>query len=467
MAKKNETAILIASLLVSSAVLYGGYRLLVGRNGGTGVLLPGLPTGTQAPLDEGAIAARLSAGERLLVTAITSPAKEAGIAAFAAGNYPQAIADLETALRQTPNDPEALIYLHNARLGSQRAATIAVPAATAPNPAQEILRGVAQAQAEANAQGNGLPLRVVIASDDNQPAIAAQIAAQLASDPDILAVIGHFGSEATLAAAPAYNRAGLVAISPTSTSIQISGVGKAIFRTVPSDRFTANTLAQYMLQRMQRQKAAVFFNAESGYSKSLKDELTTALYSNGGQVVGEIDLASPSFRAADSVRQAAQQGAEVLALLPNTATLDRALQIVAANRGQLPLLGGDSVYNPKTLQVGGSLAEGMAVAVPWHVLSNPRSPFVVAARRRWGGDVNWRTAMAYDATRALLAALSRSDNPSRAAILQALSDPGFVTTGATGTVRFLPSGDRNQSVQIVLVRAGKRSGFGFDFVPAR
>jgi branched-chain amino acid transport system substrate-binding protein len=32
-------------------------------------------------------------------------------------------------------------------------------------------------------------------------------------------------------------------------------------------------------------------------------------------------------------------------------------------------------------------------------------------------------------------------------------------------VRFLPSGDRNQSVQLVIVQPGERSGFGYDFVP--
>jgi len=32
-------------------------------------------------------------------------------------------------------------------------------------------------------------------------------------------------------------------------------------------------------------------------------------------------------------------------------------------------------------------------------------------------------------------------------------------------VRFLPSGDRNQSVQLVVVQPGSRSSFGVDFVP--
>lgn len=73
--------------------------------------------------------------------------------------------------------------------------------------------------------------------------------------------------------------------------------------------------------------------------------------------------------------------------------------------------------------------------------------------------------LAYDATRAFIAALER--NPTRIGIQQALSSPEFSTTGASGTIRFLPSGDRNAPVQLVQIASKNpsRSGTGFDFVP--
>ncbi|NEQ22113.1 MAG: receptor ligand binding family protein, partial [Microcoleus sp. SIO2G3] len=81
----------------------------------------------------------------------------------------------------------------------------------------------------------------------------------------------------------------------------------------------------------------------------------------------------------------------------------------------------------------------------------------------WGGDVNWRTAMSYDAAAALIAALGR--NPTREGVEQALRSPDFSAQGASDTVRFLPSGDRNQGVQLVTVKPGNRSGYGYDFIP--
>jgi len=79
--------------------------------------------------------------------------------------------------------------------------------------------------------------------------------------------------------------------------------------------------------------------------------------------------------------------------------------------------------------------------VPWHPLrSTP--PFAQNASSLWGGDVNWRTALA-----------------------TALWGQGFSATGSTGAVGFLPSGDRNATVQLVKVQPGTRSGTGFNLVP--
>ncbi|HEY9646483.1 MAG TPA: ABC transporter substrate-binding protein, partial [Chroococcidiopsis sp.] len=179
-----------------------------------------------------------------------------------------------------------------------------------------------------------------------------------------------------------------------------------------------------------------------------------------------IDVSSPSFNATKSVNEARQQGAHVLIVASNTATLDQALAVNAANQTQLPLLGGDSLYNPKLLEVGGENAKGMVVAVPWVLLSDPNSSFARSSRQLWGGDVNWRTVMSYDATQALAQGLQRAGSTSRDALVAAMHSSGFSVEGATGAVRFLPSGDRNQAMQLVVVSPGQRSGYGYDFVPA-
>jgi ABC-type branched-subunit amino acid transport system substrate-binding protein len=51
---------------------------------------------------------------------------------------------------------------------------------------------------------------------------------------------------------------------------------------------------------------------------------------------------------------------------------------------------------------------GTLVAVPWHIGANANTPFVQESRKLWGADVNWRSATAYDAMQALIAAMRRS-----------------------------------------------------------
>lgn len=470
MSKKNETLPLILALLITVALLGGGLWLFGRRFINPGGSSPSL-LGTSS---DGEIQSRLSAGEKVLVpeAANANPQaqaqKQAGVAAIAAKNYAQAQTILTAALATKQNDPETLIYLNNARIADQKAAVIAitVPLDTDVDASLELLRGAAQAQDEINRKGgSGSFLKVLIANDGGTPETARQIATALVADQTVLGVVGHYASDMSLAAGEIYAQGKLSMISPVSSSVKLSNFSPYVFRTVPSDFVAARSLANYMLTQLQQQKAAVFFNSQSGYSQSLKSEFVSALSLGGGQAVSEFDLSNQAFSAAGSLEQATQQGATVLALLTNSGQLDQALQVVQMNRRQLKLLGGDDIYAPKTLAVAGSEALGMVIAVPWHILANPQAPFVVSSRALWKADVNWRTAMSYDATAALIKATAGS--PSRESVQQALSSGSFSAPGASGAVKFLPSGDRNQSVQLVKIEPGSRSGSGYDYVPVR
>lgn len=462
---KNETVVLVLALILTLGLVGAGiwwFQLSQSSNTAS-QNQDGATNSTDRSISE-----RISLGERNLFPG-ANPDKQQGIAAISRGNYAQAIADLQASLRSQKNDPEALIYLNNARVGTAKTYTIAasVPIGSDPNGALEMLRGIAQAQDRIDSAGGikGVKLKVAIANDDNNPQVAAQVATALVKDPNILGVVGPYASDVTLAAGSVYNSGQLVAISPISTAVKLSGFSRYVLRTVPSDYVAARALANYMTTKLQKTNAAVFFNSQSSYSQSLKSEFVTAVSLGGGQVAGEYDLSDPGFSAARSVKEASDRGADILMLATNTGELDKALQVVQVNNKRLPLLAGDDVYAPKTLEVGGGTAAGMVVAVPWHIGANPNSEFVRQSRQLWVGDVNWRTALAYDATVALIAAIERS--PTRAGIQQALLSPDFTTPGASGNIRFLPSGDRNAPVQLVQVVPGKRSGTGYDFVPLR
>lgn len=463
MNQKKETTVLILSLLITIAAIAGGLWWLKQSK-------PSLPIVDSSPRDvvpQNSTSLQISSGTEILVSQGATSEKLAASQAIANQNYSEAVSLLEKALNNQRNDPEALIYLNNARIGDSQAYQIAapVPVGTEITTAEEILRGVAQAQAEINQQGglNGVPLKILLANDNNNPNTAKQIAENLSKNPEILGVVGHFSSGVTLAAAPIYQQHGLVAVSPTSTAVAISNLGDYIFRTVPSDRFTSNAIAKYALEKLKQPQVAVIYNSQSAYSKSLRDTFTTDLVSNGGEIVMEADVVQGNFNPADILQQAKKQQAQVLVLLNDSQTADKAYLMMQLNNNQLPMLAGDSLYKPQTLQLAREKAVGLVLAVPWHILGQTNTTFPNASRRLWGGDVNWRTAMAYDAVQVLAAGLK--NQPTRQGIQKTLSQSSFGIDGASGRVKFLTSGDRNSPVELVTIQPGKRSPYGYDFIP--
>ncbi|MEO1208818.1 MAG: ABC transporter substrate-binding protein [Cyanobacteria bacterium J06638_20] len=467
MSTRSETPTLLATLLIALTLLISGVwwsaeRLQMGHL----LSIGDLPSGA-TPLSSEALQERLSDGDRLLIETGATPEKYAGVQAIAQNNIPEAIAHLETAIASNPNDPEALIYLNNARVQGLPAHTLAViaPIRTDLDRALEILRGAAQAQQEVNQQNgiNGRFLRILLVDDGEDRAIATQLADHLIRDTSVLGVIGHTTHAATTAARDRYAAAGLVAISPFDSAIASSHPTHPRFRTIPSDFVTARALSEHLLNRLHQSAAAVFYADNSDGSRSLRDELATALSLNGSKIVQDYDLAAPDFDASKKVNQAAVQGATALILLPDLAQRDRALQVIRANQNRLHVLGNAHLYTAKTLEMVGPEAVGMTLAIPWHSHTDPDAPFVHHSRDLWNGEVNWRTALTYDAMQAFIVAMEQT--LTRQDIQRTLQHPDFFAQGGTGVVRFLPTGDRNQGMQLVRVQAGFVSGFGYDFVP--
>jgi branched-chain amino acid transport system substrate-binding protein len=434
----------------------------------------------QARLEQ--IQTRLSTGERVLVKSLSNPAKQAGVLAYQRGDCAKAAQQFQQSLQQTPNDPETLIYLNNAQSCDRPSFTIAtgVPIGSNPNVAQEILRGIAQAQDTINRQGgiNGKRLRVVIGNDDNHPEWAMAIASRYTQMSEVLAVIGHNSSDASVAAAPLYNQAGLVMISPTSFSDRLSSNGEYIFRMVPTIRFLADNLASSYVKVNPKAKVAICSENSSIDNESYRNQFANSLLAQaiagrgGGLVKTPCDFADPNFDPEKMIAAMVQQGADTLLMAPFIDRIEPALKLAKANRGRLKLLSSPTLYTAQTL-TGGDSVNGLTMAAPWHPSIN--DTFTQQAAQRWGGPINWRTALAYDSTLAIresiAQAASKSSGPmTRQQLKDALRDPNFEVNGASGTVRFIQSGERQLAPEgsiILQVRPNPRSPSGLEFIPVK
>ena len=438
-----------------------------------GVFVPAIYwlSNTDTPLTKAAkvsknlIQQRVSIGDKILVTARNNTAKQAGAEAFAREDYSTALEEFKTALNIDRNDPETRIYLNNtlaARIQDSYRIGVSVPIGGNLDVAQEILRGVAQAQDEINTNGgvNGKLVTIEIANDDNDPEVAKKIADRFAKDKKVLAVVGHNDSNASIAAAPIYQDNGLVMITPTSSAEIIPKIGDYIFRTTPSARNLADTLAEYAVKVAGKENIAMCIDSESEVSVSLKDNFTWAVYNYGGKINSlNCDFSAADFSPESVLSQAISSGADALLVAPSVRKVNKAMEIVLANDDRLALLGNHSLNTYNTLKEGRNDANGMVLTVPWSPQSD--GSFAAGARKLWGGGVNWRTAMAYDAAESVFKAISLGAE--RQQIKQALASPNFSAPGASSTISFLPSGDRNMQGTLVEVEPGNRSGTGFDF----
>ncbi len=409
------------------------------------------------------LADRTSLGDRLLIKTSGTQAKSDGIKAFAEGDYDRSIEHFQSSLKDQPNDPEARIYLSNSiaaqfakriNLQKQRKIAVVVPIGSNLNVAQEILRGVAQVQQEINRKGgigNGL-ITIEIYDDDNKPEIAKEIATKVIGDLQILAVIGSNTSNASLAAAPIYQQAGVVMITPTSMSRDLSGIGSFIFRTVPTSESVADTLAQYIIQVDRKRKLAICFDSSATDNVSFREDLMTGFARLGGKVVGvSCDVAAADFDPASIIDKAINSGADALFFSSHIDRLPKAFQIAEANHGRLPLFSSPTLNTFQTLQEGYTV-DGLTLVTPWQPpLAPPKDSFTDRAKRLWGGQVSWRTAMSFDAGSAILTGLQQSDG-TRAGLQRMLRQPQFSANGATGTVKFLPTGDREYQPTVTQVQ---------------
>jgi branched-chain amino acid transport system substrate-binding protein len=411
---------------------------------------------------------RISLGEKILVTLDSSPEKEAGSESFKAERFEEAIAQFNAALKKNRNDPESWIYLNNATAaanGNFVKIVVSVPIGGNVNVAKEILRGVAQYQNEVN-HGQylrGKLLVVEIANDDNNIDIAKKLADKFSGDSSVVAVIGHNSSDVSIAVAPTYQKAGLVMVSPTSVSRSLSGIGSYIFRTVPSSRKIADTLAKHVVKSARKNNIAICSDSKAQASVSFKEDFTEAIYAEDGQITRTAcDFSAPDFNPSEVITKAIGDGANGLLLSPSVEKLNQTIEIIRSNKGRLALFGNHSMYSFDVLQQSQAEANGLVLSVFWHSSNNSNGAYAATAQKLWGGGGSWRTAMAYDATKAI--ALGLNSGVKREQLQKALSSPSFAMSGATGSIRFLPSGDRQGNGLLVKVLPGKASGTGYDFV---
>ncbi|MTJ17436.1 MULTISPECIES: ABC transporter substrate-binding protein [unclassified Dolichospermum] len=461
----NRSSRLIASLGLAGVVVIG-----VGISQSLRTCPPGerKELGVFCVVDNSGI----SRGNRTFFPEINNTYRDQGIQAFKKGNYQEAIKLFKEAVNANHNDPEVLIYYNNAlarKQGSPFTLAVVVPIVPIRGVAQEILRGVAQAQDQFN-QKNGLNrrlLEIVIANDSNTEK-AKEVAQELAKDASIFGVIGHYSSEATQLALPEYEKAKLAVVSPTSASTFLNN--PVFFRAVSSSESAGKTLAEYTYKNLQLKKAVVFGNPNSLYSNNIREIFTNQFEKLGGEVVRKplIDLTASIFNPEKEVAKSVYNyKAKAALLFPDTESTNIALKIAKEitkineilktqnpPRPELKMLGGASLYLNETLTSGNNNVDGLIITAPWFRESSQAKSFADKADKKWGGYISWRTAISFDATQALIKTLS--NNATRSTVLRGLEKVSLLASETSGyPLKFTPEREREGESILLQVKGNQ------------
>jgi branched-chain amino acid transport system substrate-binding protein len=314
---------------------------------------------------------------------------------------------------------------------------------------------------EINATGgiNGHRLELVTRDDYADPDSAVFVAADL-YDSDVSAVVGHLFSGMTLAAAPVYNGGDdpVVAISPSSSSPEVSAAGQFTFRICPSDLAHGTVLAHWVRDRLHLRRGAVLYLNDE-YGRGIRQTFVSEFTRLGGDLqsvdpyLGDRPDVGPYLD-----RLVHSESPEFIVVAGNRGEAEEIIRQARKRGLKMPILGGDGLEG---IQAAGTLADGVYLSSPYFpsIPSTANRRFVEAFRRKYpdAGLPNQPAAGAYDAIYLLRDVIARAGS-SRAAIRRALAGVGSVTPpfeGVTGTVAFDANGDvPDQNVYIGLVMHG-------------
>ncbi|MFK0729915.1 MAG: ABC transporter substrate-binding protein [Gloeotrichia echinulata GP01] len=437
----------------------------------------------------------MSLGGEIVVKVRTSPDKENGTAAFAKGDFATAVEKFTASLNNSPNDPETLIYLNNAKIAQDTSAALKVaviaPISFDPNQAEEILRGVAQAQDEVNSSGgiNGKKLQILIASSirssgNNSSTNSEQLDNELIKDNSLLAVVGSRRNSSI------YNDKGLVLVFPIepardtgnqenssqAVNNQSNPAESNYIFYVNSSDVLVDTHSRHIVREARNiaicgdssrgNNSTNSSNATVSFNKILVDKYTNAINKYGGQVISfPCDLGDKNFQPSAFVNEAIEtQKANGFLFIPTNRNIFYATKVAQEIRGRKPFFASETMYKQTTLDNGKDF-QGMVLPVYWHRDANKNNPFADKALKLWNAQVNHRTAGAYDALQVIIAGL-KQDN-TRQGLKNVLSNPNFSASGATGTIKFSPSGERQGKAFLVKVEscdASKPCASGYEFV---
>ncbi|WP_313347140.1 ABC transporter substrate-binding protein [Sedimentibacter sp.] len=298
--------------------------------------------------------------------------------------------------------------------------------------------GVELAVEEINNAGGvlGKPIEIVYGDDKGDSKEAVSVAQKFASDKNIVGIIGHFFSGASLAAGPIYQQNEIPAIAVASTNPNVANIGNYVYRINVGDNYQGSQLAELLKAEGYNKVSVIYDNSD--YGKGVSDVFSNIFKAVGGEVLfNETYLGGQDKDFSLILTKIKNSDTEVIVLVSYYTEASLIIQ-QARNLGiDVPFYASDSLYTDDFLKLAGDDANGTHVVCYFHESdpSEAAQEFVKKFENKYNKKVDSWSPYAYDAMHVMADAINRAGTTDGPAIRDAIAATADFQ-GATGVTNF-------------------------------
>lgn len=309
---------------------------------------------------------------------------------------------------------------------------------------------------ECNANGgiDGKQIEVAVYDDKNDGEEGATLAEKIAYDKDIKAVIGHFASGVCMVAAPKYQEAGLVEISPTSSHPDYSSEGDYIFRNNTIIDVEAQCAVDLALDVLGKKKVGIL-SVKTDWGTTTSAITKDLVAKSGGTVVGHEEVVDATIDFSPNISKLNSAGAEVVIVVAMYNTLAPFATQYKEVNPDIEFVGFSNAYSQQLIELAKENAENIHFpAIFFHESDDEKvASFVERYEEKYGSIPSSLTAQAYDSAGMIIEAMKNAGSVERDAIKDELYKLDY--PGVTGQTHFDSNGDAVKSFTYVKVENGK------------
>lgn len=294
-----------------------------------------------------------------------------------------------------------------------------------------------------NARGGilGKKIELVVEDEACKPELATNVATKLVSQK-VNAVIGHICSGSTKAALRTYKDAGIIVISPSATSpeLTLSGQYPNFHRTIAPDDAQARLVVNFALKTMKLKKFAVIHD-KGDYGKGFAEYAKKFLEESGeAKVVLYEGLTPGAVDYSAIVQKIKYSGADAViygGYHPEAASV---VQLMRRRNMKTVFISDDGVKDQTFIKVAAASAEGVYASGPKDTTKNPLTVAAIAEHKKaYGTEPGAFYLNAYSAMLAIVNAMSKAKSTDYKAVHKALRS--HFTDTPLGKIKFNDKGD--------------------------